>query len=146
MMRLLLIPVAIYVILLAGSLIARRGRIRVKSDGTIDGKPSGPPPTGEPIASLKGGARIGGMAVSYPFAVLDLHESALVVRSPQHMFSPVSIRRDAVGSLRVTRRPVGAALKLFDENGRAYDVLFQSFSTDQLRGTLASAGWLVLLE
>lgn len=104
------------------------------------------PPTGEPIASLKGGARIGGMAVSHPFAVLDLHESALVVRSPQNLFSPVSIRRDAVGSLRVTRRPVGAALKLRDENGCAYDVVFESFSSDQLRGALASAGWLVLLE
>jgi hypothetical protein len=103
-------------------------------------------PSGKPIASQRGGAWVEGVSASWPFALLELYPTMLVLRSPQGLFKPMAVHRDDIGSLRIDRGILGPSLKVLDAAGQEIDFSFRVGRTASLRRTLSNAGWLGMLS
>ena len=81
------------------------------------------------------------MAISWGFVVLEFHPSDLVVRSPEGMFQPLVLSRDAISRVRIERGVPGASLKVDGIDGRELDLSFSAVRTRSLREALSRAGW-----
>ena len=142
---LFLIPFLLWGIISAGFIFQRRRKLKF-NDAKKSAVFSSESPTGRPLSSIRGGVWLGGMAVSWPFAILELYPSDLVLRSPQGVFSPVVLPREAIGRVRIERGLLGVSLKVDGRDGREIDFSYRGFSTRALRETLSNAGWLGLLQ
>ena len=138
------VPFVFWGILSVGFVVARRKKVKF-GDARASGLLTTELPTGRPLSSTRGGVWLGGMAVSWPFVVLEIYPSDLVVRSPQGAFEPVALSRDAISRLRIDRSVFGVSLKVEGTDGREIDFSFRAFSRRSLRAALSNAGWLGLL-
>ena len=100
-----------------------------------------PVPTDRPLSSLRGTAHFGGGAVAREIAVLDLHASALVVRSPDDSFHPIVVPESVIDRLRIGRSPVWTTLRIAHRDGRELDVVFRAGAASSLRRVVTAAGW-----
>lgn len=134
------VPFLVWATVTTVFVIRRRHKITV-SAARESGVVTSDLPPDRPLAVERGGAWIGGMAVSWPMAVLELHSSHLVIRSRGDAFQPAVIRRSDIGRLRVDPGLLGASLKVFDSEGTEIDISFRGFSPGRLRRTLSQGGW-----
>ena len=81
------------------------------------------------------------MAVSWPFVVLEIYPSDLVVRSPQGAFEPVALSRDAISRLRIDRSVFGVSLKVEGTDGREIDFSFSNIQPDVPFGRIVECRW-----
>ena len=106
---------------------------------------NGQPPSGRPLSSTRGQVWVAGMAISWDLVVLEFHPSDLVVRSPEGMFQPLVLSRDAISRVRIERGLLNASLKVDGIDGRELDFSFTTSRKRWLRDALSRAGWLGLL-
>lgn len=137
-------PFVFWGVFTLGFVLNRRRKVTVGAGRTGDLIGSDVP-NARPLSSLSGGAWIGGMGVSYPLAILELHPEALVLRSKQGVFTPVVVNRKSIGRLKISRGLLGVSLHLFDSSGRQIDVSFRAFGSAGLRRALSAGGWIGLL-
>lgn len=145
MVLVVVVPFVVWGLAVLIAVLRRRRKVSLPA-GRESGLISDHVPEDRPLATVRGGANVGGLGASWPFAVMDLHASALVIRSPQSVFRPMVLSRGDIGQVRIVKRVVSAGLKVFDVNGVEIDFVFFAFGPGTLRRALSSAGWIGLLE
>lgn len=103
-------------------------------------------PEHPPAVEMRGGARIGGMNLSYPLATLKLYRNitsldvvgCLVIVTD--MTGPVVIPIADISALHIKSAGVGCALTIDDREGRRYDCAFQCMSRTSLLDVLRQGG------
>lgn len=111
-----------------------------------------PLPEHPPAAEMRGGARFGGMNLSYPLATLKLDRNitsldvvgclAIVTDTT----GPVVIPLADISALHIKSIGVGCALSIDDRDGRRYDCSFTCTSRTSLLDVLRQGGMSRLLK
>jgi hypothetical protein len=105
-----------------------------------------PLPDHPPAAEMKGGARIGGMNLSYPLATLKLYRNITsldvvgCLAIVTDMTGPVVISIADISALHIKSIGLGCALSIDDREGRRYDCSFTCMSRTSLLDVLRQGG------
>lgn len=105
-----------------------------------------PLPEHPPAAEMRGGARIGGMNLSYPLATLKLYRNITsldvvgCLAIVTDMTGPVVIPLADISALHIKSIGLGCALSIDDREGRRYDCSFTCMSRASLLDVLRQGG------
>ena len=114
-------------------------RARSGGLGRVPGPAPAPRPGGTAAVSLRGGAWVDGMNVTWPFATLTVDESHAELRAI--FAAPVTISRSEVTGLAWRPGFPGRGVRFRTDSGRLDRVTFWTMPWSNAREQLARAGW-----